>query len=159
LLGDRRRLVSMRGLTRPDAGRCHPGEALRHHPQRNSRSGVESLVSSLIRRMVRHISPFLTVAIGRRSSSIHIRHDADPAAGQRTHQKVAADPARRRLMSNIGPGKRRCVSRRANGGLDLPESRRPLDCGVLCIPSRKCARAGAVYGKTRKGYTSSRHRA
>jgi hypothetical protein len=39
-LDDRRRWVSMRGLTRPDARRCHPTTALRYQPQRNSRLGV-----------------------------------------------------------------------------------------------------------------------
>jgi hypothetical protein len=41
-LGDRKRLVSMRGLTRPDASRCHPAKALGYDPQRNSRLGFES---------------------------------------------------------------------------------------------------------------------
>jgi hypothetical protein len=37
---DRRRRVSMRGLTRPDAIGCHPTKAVRYDPQRNSRLGV-----------------------------------------------------------------------------------------------------------------------
>ena len=39
-LDDRRRWVSMRGLTRPDARRCHPAKARRYQPRRNSRLGV-----------------------------------------------------------------------------------------------------------------------
>jgi hypothetical protein len=49
---DRRRLVSMRGLTRPDARRCHPAKALRYQPPRNRRYATWQTTGTLDSKVV-----------------------------------------------------------------------------------------------------------
>jgi hypothetical protein len=66
-LDDRRQWVSLRGLTRPDARRCHPAKALRYQPQRNSRLGVPVTLAS--RLITAHGA---SLVAGRNSSDCHM---------------------------------------------------------------------------------------